>query len=266
MNGSPENISRREFLKAAAVGGLLLSEFVLPASARAALEKLLNSQEYYNETLEELLTRLELAVYESDTEVMWAWVERGGKSYAMNILHKATDRTAHGVNLTPLHEDRAVEKAYLLHTHPAALFLVDPKFPRAKAEQIVRERESRYARIPSSGDIMEMVADRVRLNEMNLKREIKHFVVEPSGVWSYDADLAHPFFKDIFSGTPEGDTQAEMARGNWSLGMTLQGALEDWQERLNGEKGMSEETRKEFIAVFAKEYGVTFSYTPRAAT
>lgn len=261
MKGNLENPSRRNFLKSAAVAGVFLAELSVSGPARAALETLFGTQEYRNESLDELLVRLEREVYLQTNEVFWAWVKRGEDTYAINIAKKTTDRSAHGIDLTPLHEDPAVEKAYLLHTHPAALFLADPQFPRDKAERIISEQRSAFVNIPSAGDIMEMLADRVRLNELNLKREIKHFVVDPSGVWTYDADLGHPFFKDLLRGG-EGDTQAEMARGNWSIAMDLQGPLEDWQQKLNGDNGVTTETLKQFIALFAKDFGVVFTYTP----
>jgi len=259
MKGSPENLSRREFLKATVAGGIFLAEFLISGPARAALEKLFGSQEYRNEDLESLLRRMERMVYDDVNEVMWVYVERGNKQYAINVLKEATDRSAQGIDLTPLYEDQAVSKAYLLHTHPAALFLADPSFPREKAEKILREKRSDYSRILSPGDILECVADKMRLLDLDIRRESKHFLVEPSGIWSYDVDLSHPSTQEMLSGG-DGDSRAEMVRSNGLLAMVLQVELEEWQKKLSEGEGMTTATLEEFITWAKETYGIILEY------
>ena len=261
MSQEGEKLSRREFLTVGLGAAAFLAELAIPEQARAQLEKLLASQESAAERFEDTIARLKKMVWENKNEVLWVHVKKGSKEVALNILKSGSETAAEGVDVMALYKDKEVSRVYLVHTHPASVYFKDPAFPKDIAGQIHKEKKSKFPFIPSGGDIAECAADKVRLKEMGLKRETGHFVVEPSGVWSYDVDLEHPQMK----AAPlhrDADTLADMYAGSPALRMVLGADLDTQQKKIHKEGGISGKNLKEFQGWAKKEWGVKFSYQP----
>lgn len=261
MSQESEKLSRREFLKAGLAAGAFLAELSIPKAARAQLERLLATQEFVAERFEGTIARLRKSVWDEKNEVLWVHVKKGSKEGALNILESSTETGAQGIDLTPLYEDKDVSRVYAVHTHPASIYSVDPAFPKEIAARIKKERKSNFPLLPSGGDIAEYAADKVRLGEKGITRELKHFVVEPSGLWSYEVNLEHQAMKNAVRGL-DLDTLADMYAASPALRMVLGNDLDEQQKKIYREGGISARNFEELNTWAKKEWGITFSYQP----
>ncbi len=259
-NFKEPNLSRREFLKAMVGGAAFLAGLSLSKEALAKLEDLLGSQEFVQENFQKTLQRLKKEVYENSKEVFWAHVQKGGREYAVNILHEATETRAKAVDLTRLYEDKDVTQIYFVHTHPAKIFTQYPSFPKKEVEKIFREKRSDYALLPSGTDVIQLLADKIAMKEQGIQRELAHFLVEPSGVWQYDIDPEHPFCKDNVRPRDDTDSLADAVRSNGALHMVLNDAFMEQEKKMFEAGGMKEDDFQKLNEWAQKEYGISFTY------
>lgn len=255
------NLTRREFLEksAAIAGGIFLAWLSLSEEALAKLEDLLAMQEFIEEDFQKTLLRLKREVYENNKEVLWAHIKKGGREYAVNIIRKATEAMVESVDLARLYEDKDVERICLAHTHPIKMLMHHFSFPKEKAENVFREKRSDYPLMPSGTDFIDLLANKIAMQEQSIKCEPIHFLVEPSGVWRYDVDPGHPFWKENIRPSEEGSLAASV-RSSSLLRLLLDGEFANKEKEIFESDGMKEDDFQKLKEWAKKEYGISLDY------
>ncbi|OHA04785.1 MAG: hypothetical protein A2934_02525 [Candidatus Sungbacteria bacterium RIFCSPLOWO2_01_FULL_47_10] len=264
MTYPEKNISRREFLKTAAGSAAFLSWLSLPDEARAKLEEILDSRESREERFEDVIARMRNVVYEKANEEYWAHIKKHEKEYSVNIRSHATASSSSRIDLFPLFEDHDVSRIDFLHTHPAALLRTQYAVPEDKLNEIFRRKKGSYALIPSADDFLTLWGDTAKMRERGTAGDLTHSVVEPSGVWSYDADLDHPFIRNLSYPGADIDSFSEMIRNDFRLRGVLHDELRHRETRIIASGGMAKRDLSELREWGKREYGIGISYQPFA--
>lgn len=261
-----KGISRRNFLKLGAFSAAtFIAELAVPENVRAQIEKLIAQQESVEESFDKLLARMKEFVYSKQKEEFWLHIKKGGKEISINIRLTAKEDELTSVDLAHLYEDPDITEVSMVHTHPAIIFFKEPKIPKETAEKILREKRSNFPLIPSGPDIISEVIDRLLVKEGHSKHHIRHYLVEPSGTWSYETNLSHPKFKDLSLPKIEKDTPAEPFMGGGDTMLTalpwiLNPELEEQQNKFHTTGGVSDENLAEFKKWAEEKWGIKFNY------
>lgn len=260
----PADPSRREFLQASlAIGGSLLALLALPPRAIASLEKVLDTREFRRESFDALVASLRNDVWERDTEVIWAHMKKGGVEYAVNVLKRGAAANADAIDLLPIYEDLGVENLTVLHTHPAVIFESESLLPLQLARRIRRERIVNYPLIPSHVDLFEYIAGRILLELRGIRRGYRDFLIEPSGLWTYDLEFGHPFVRrhvELATQTPQSDTQGlSMVYGSGALN-ELKDFIEHEERAIWAAGGMTDKLFASLCEKTKEKFGITLSY------
>lgn len=268
MKPEQEKLSRREFLKAGIITGkALLAELILPEKARAQVEKLIGPLTFFEETFENSLKRIKKEVFTSPIEVFWAYIKKEGRQGLLDIQSPIvgaglqTDRAAGSIDILPILEDREIEEVDFIHTHPAILYKKSPwraLVPNGTYEEALRTQKTKLPLIPSGRDIVNVMGRKLYIEDRGFTQLTKDIVVEPSGVWIYDANVNHSrilsFFKD-------GEKiSAKTLRENKRLWEELERDLTNRQSKFWKEGGITPETLEDFKKWAEKEWGIFFSY------
>lgn len=262
MQKSPEHPSRREFLKAGlALSGSFLLELALPSVARAELEKILNTQEYRMESFDALIASLKKAVWDNHKEAGWAHVVKGDKEYSVNIIKAGAHTSAEFINIAPIFMDRRVSNVSIVHTHPASIFETYPILSKREIQKIRAERKTTLSLLPSGTDIVEYIAQKTDLEDRNIRHAFRDFVVEPSGVWSYDGDIRHPFFeRGIAPRMSEFSDRSSALLMAHTLRQELNDYMEEWQTKVFRGGGMTPKLFDALNTDAKNKYGISFTY------
>lgn len=198
MESAP--ISRREFLKDAAAGAVLLSELFTSREALAQLEKLLPTREFIPESFEAGIERLRRDTFEKENERFYVFVKKGATSGWLNIEASSDSMGVTTIELTNLLVDEKIEEMHFVHTHP---FMSVAVFQGLSPEQIKRGKEKKkslHPYPPSIIDIKSMISIQLVLKQKKNNATVKESAVDPAGYWTFTADLDHKEIKKIIKG------------------------------------------------------------------
>lgn len=226
----------------------------IPPGIAAQLEKKFENKEVLQYSFEEGLRRLKDHVWDKKTESAWVFIEKDGKSGWIDIAIKSSG-TAGEIDsafLRSLFERFDISQTYFAHTHPFGMY--DELLPKETVETLKANRKSRFPLPPSSPDILLAAKYKKLLEEKELDAEkLKLGVVDPSGVWEYVVDTAHPNIEELFQ--PVNDLVI-------LPGHALEISLLDWRSRFINDGGLNKENLEEFVRWAQDEYGITFTYRP----
>lgn len=270
-----ENPSRREFLKTAIAGGAFLAEVIASKEARAELEEILKTRELIKETFEQGLQRLQKEVYENKKERFFVFVKKGGKEGWINIEAAATEDSGMSINLLPLLTDAVLEEMHFVHTHPLDIVAKDYHLTPSEISAARMKHESPFPLLPSSADLETVVWQKAFLAGRRSKVKLTNSVLDPAGIWTYDADLSHPKMKPLERGAQERiarigkkPTEEELMTADSGEGalIVLNSLLQEQQDKFYKAKGPS--MTLDLIGRLKKwakvEWGITLDFTPYA--
>lgn len=269
-----EKMSRREFLKWGAGGLAFLAELSLSTNARAELEKLLTGREFIRESFEAGIERLKREVYEAQRERFYVFVRKGELSGWLNIEETMSLDMGKSIDLLPLLEDGKVAEMHFVHTHPLLVVETDKMVPQETLDKIKRSRKSDFPLLPSSTDFATVAKQKRFLLERGLPQKLSHSVLDPAGIWTYDADIEHPAMKDISKikepltegeSVPDADLLVMSAEESalFRLGLELQTRQEQFYKN---KAGIADTRAMEDLKSWGKDaWGVRLGFVPYAS-
>lgn len=250
-----EGIPRRQFVKEVIGGGVataLLAEFGFPQKVLAQLEEILKIREFMDISFDEGIKHLQGYVWNKEEEHFWIYLEKGDKRGWIDVVEKSSADQARSINIAPLFEDRNVKKLYFAHTHPSNFYSREKMLPEDTAFKLAREKRSNFPLPPGADDILSVLSKKLFMNDGDLPRhEMKHYVVDPTGIWEYDVDENHPAMKKIV---------AALRVNDQSLAKSMSDRLLEWRREIVKQGGLNEQELDKFQTWAKQEYGISFSH------
>lgn len=251
---SKEGLSRREFLSfiGKATAFAFLAQAGIPKKILAELEDVLKERPFLAEDFNAGIEELKKRVWSEKVEHAWIYLQKGAKRGWIDAAESATENSVWSSDLTPLLEDRDIARMDFVHIHPAILYRKNNAISKAELLEMQKTKRGKYPLVPSSYDIASLGRLKLLSEEKGFTAKFSALVVEPSGVWHYDVDMAHPQMRMMLV------TFFEEA--NASLQFLLGKHLEDKREVFSGAEGVTSERLKEFQTFFREEWGIHFTY------